>query len=336
MRTDEAAKEHQVTALLTDVAKRAGVSLATASRAFGEPDRLAASTRRRVLEAAAELGYVTTTSVSERTFGVLVPDVSSAVFATLLKSIQGQAWHGRHRMMLSDTNEELPRERELLAQARQLDGVILCSPRLDPAEILELTGGTPVVVINREVEGATSVLMEADAGIRQAVENLAALGHSRLAYVPGPVASWANGRRLAAIQNACEAHDIKVSVVGNQSATVHGGVAAAASVASSAATAVIAYNDLVALGLMSGLAEFGLHCPTDVSVVGIDDLDISAASEPSLTTVRMALERSGSLALELLLDRIAGRPTPDHAVHLESQLIVRGSTGRAPTPARSS
>ncbi len=322
-------------ALLTDVAKRAGVSLATASRAFGEPDRLAKATRRRVLEAAAELGYVTSTPTSERTFGVLVPDVSNVVFAALLKSIQGQAWHGRHRMMLSDTNEEIPRERELLTQARQLDGIILCSPRLDPAEIMELAGGTPLVVINREVEGASSVLMEAGAGVRQAVENLAALGHRHLAYVPGPAASWANGRRLAAIRDACDAHDLAVSVVGNQAASVHGGVAAAASVASSGATAVIAYNDLVALGLMSGLAEFGLHCPADISIVGIDDLDISAASEPGLTTVRVALDRSGSLALELLLDRIAGRPTPEHAVHLDSQLIVRGSTGRAPSSPRS-
>jgi len=315
--------------LLTDVAKRAGVSLATASRAFGEPERVAAVTRERVLAAAADLGYEAPSNAVGRTFRVIVPDISNAVFAALVKAIQGQAWHGRHRMLLSDTNEEASRERELLRQDRGMDGVILCSPRLPANEIRALMGSTPVVVINREVEATTSLLMEADQGLRQAVEHLAALGHRVVAYVPGPVLSWANEKRQRTIEQAAASRSVEVVVVGNQAATVHGGLAAAASVAATRATAVIAYNDLVALGLRSGLRQLNIECPRDMSIVGIDDLDIAAASEPELTSVRVAIEQGGSLGLELLLERIAGRPPAEAAIHLDSQLIVRNSTAVA-------
>lgn len=100
-------------ATLTDVARRAGVSIATASRAFGEPDRLAPTTRERVLEAAVELGYANTqTGTATRTFGVVVPDVANPVYGMLLKAIQGQAWHGRHRIVLFDADEDRRREHE--------------------------------------------------------------------------------------------------------------------------------------------------------------------------------------------------------------------------------
>lgn len=316
-------------ALLTDVAKRAGVSLATASRAFGDPHRLAAATRQRVLSAASEIGYEASAGVSVRTFGVIVPDSANPIFAALLKAMQNQAWPGRHRMMLSDTNEEPEREREILGEATTLDGVILCSPRLPAEEISVITRGTPLVTINREVEHTTSILIEATIGIRQAVEHLSALGHRKLVYVPGPAASWANARRLETASESCRAWNIELVVVGNQAATIQGGLAAAASVTAAGPTAVIAYNDLVALGVKSGVRSLGRRCPEDISIIGIDDLDIAAISGPGLTSVRVAIERGGSLAVELLLERIAGKP-PKPALHLDSQLIVRGSTTTAP------
>lgn len=316
-------------ALLTDVAKRAGVSLATASRAFGEPDRVAAATRDRVLAAAAALGYAAPSNVAGRTFGVIVPDISNAVFAALVKSMQSQAWHGRHRMLLSDTNEDASRERELLTMARGIDGVILCSPRLPAREIQDVIGGTPMVVINREVDATTCLLLEADQGLRQAVEHLAALGHQVIAYVNGPASSWANETRRRSVEQAAASCAVEVLAIGNQEATVHGGLAAAASVAATRATAVIAYNDLVALGLRSGLRHLNIDCPGDMSVIGIDDLDVAAASEPELTSVRVAIEHGGSLALELLIERISGRPSAPGVIRLDSQLIVRRSTAVA-------
>ncbi|MGO4248357.1 LacI family DNA-binding transcriptional regulator [Paenarthrobacter sp. RAF54_2] len=321
-----------MSAKLTDVAKLAGVSLATASRAFGDPGRLAAETRLKVMAAADELGYEIPGVNGSRTFGVIVPDISNAVFAALIKAIQNQAWHGRHRMVLADTSESSSRERAHLESfATGVDGIILCSPRLPSDQIHALAGNAPLVVINGEAEHAACVLMEAGEGLRQTVEHLHALGHRKIAYIPGPASSWANRQRLAAITQFCSDWGIDLVTVGNQNATVDGGLAAAASVVASGATAVIAYNDLVAIGMLAGARTLGYHCPEDISVVGVDDLDIAAAAEPGLTSVRVPIDRSGALGLELLLEQMAGKPTATEAVHLSSQLIVRGSTFAART-----
>ncbi|WP_164232683.1 LacI family DNA-binding transcriptional regulator [Microbacterium hydrocarbonoxydans] len=313
-------------ATLTDVARRAGVSLATASRAFGEPDRLAPATRQRVLDAAAELGYATPhAAAAEKTFAVIVPDVASPVYATLLKGVQKEAWHGRHTTVLFDADENLNRERELIARARAFDGMILCSPRLPAEEVLSLAGDAPFVVLNRIIDGARCIVMDTDHGPRQAVEHLFALGHRHIAYAAGPEKSWADVRRGSAVQNACERLGIRFTRLHHQAASIQGGRAAAATVIASGATAVIAYNDLIALGIEAGIADLGRSCPEDLSIVGNDDIDMASAQQPGLTTVRVAIERSGALGVEELLRAISGA-APTGTVDLESQLIVRGST----------
>lgn len=315
-----------MTATLTDVARRAGVSVATASRAFGEPDRLAVATRDRVLRAASDLGYANPqAATATRTIGVIVPDVANPVYATLLKAIEGQAWHGRHRIVLFDADEDLRREREQIERARKLDGMLLCSPRLPDEDVLALVGKTPYVVINRLLEGAPCVLMDPEHGPRQAVEHLAALGHRHIAYAAGPLGSWADSRRSDTVARACESFGIRLTRLSHHAASIQGGRAAAAPAAASGATAVIAYNDLVALGVEAGMSDLGRSCPDDISIVGIDDIEMAGAVTPGLTTVRMPIGRSGALAVDLLLQAMAGAPVEEAAV-LNSQLIVRGST----------
>jgi LacI family transcriptional regulator len=316
---------------LSAVATAAGVSLATASRAFKDPDRLATATRDRVLAAADTLGYRSPApSPAGRTIGVIVPDIGNAVFGRLVRSVQESAWSGNHRILLASAHEDPSRERShLLDLAGVADGILLCSPRQSADWISETAAGVPLVVVNGQVPGAAAVLMDVEQGMRQAVEHLGALGHRRIAYVPGPAASWANRRRLEAVTALAAGAALDLVVVGNQAADVQGGLAASAPVVASGVSAVIAYNDLVAVGVMAGARALGLHCPEDLSVVGIDDLDIAAAAEPGLSSVRVAVERSGALAVELLVDRMNGVTVDPAAVHLDSQLIVRGSTGLA-------
>lgn len=319
-------------ATLTDVARRAGVSIATASRAFGEPDRLASATRDRVLQAANDLGYDSPqVATATRSFGVIVPDVANPVYATLLKAIHTQAWHGRHRTVLFDTDEDRWREREQIERARKLDGMLLCSPRLPDDEVLALAGDTPFVVVNRLIEGAPCVLMDMQNGPQQAVEHLAALGHTHVAYAAGPPGSWADGQRAATITAACERFGIRLTRLSHQAASIEGGRAAAAPLIASGATAVVAYNDLVALGLEAGMSDMGRSCPDDISIIGIDDIDLASAVNPGLTTVKMPIERCGALAIELLLQVMGGAALPEPAT-LGSQLIVRGTTA---APSRS-
>ncbi|MDL5350957.1 LacI family DNA-binding transcriptional regulator [Microbacterium sp. zg-YB36] len=313
-------------ATLTDVARRAGVSIATASRAFGEPGRLAPTTRERVMEAAADLGYANPQAgTATRTLGVIVPDVANPVYGKLLKAIQAQAWHGRHRIVLFDADEDLRRESEQIEQARRFDGMLLCSPRLPDAEVLALIGTTPAVVINRQIDGVPCVLMDAVHGPSQAIEHLVALGHQHIAYASGPRGSWADARRFDTIGAACERHGIRLTRLSHHAASIHGGRVAAALAAASGATAVVAYNDLVALGLEAGMLELGLTCPDDISLVGIDDIDLAGAVTPALTTVHMPIERSGALAVDLLLQAITGAVIGEVAT-LGSQLMVRAST----------
>ncbi|GAF50361.1 LacI family DNA-binding transcriptional regulator [Rhodococcus wratislaviensis] len=318
-------------AKLKDVAQEAGVSLATASRAFSSVDMLAPDTRRRVLEAAQRVGYDMPAPHRSRTIAVLVPDVSNAVYAAMLRTIQEKLWPGRHRMLLADTSEDPARETELLETlGREADGVILCSPRSDPAAAGRAVGSTPLVVVNGEAEQAPVVLMDVEQGLRQATEHLQSLGHDSLVYVPGPAASWANRTRCQILTDLAAQRQLDLTVVGNQSADVHGGLAAAAAVAASGATAVIAYNDLVAMGIQAGIRTLGYRCPDDISIVGIDNVDVAAASDPGLTTVQVDIDKSGSLSLAMVMDQIDGKPVHTGPARLGSQLIVRGST--APPP----
>jgi LacI family transcriptional regulator len=315
-----------VAATLTDVARRAGVSIATASRAFGEPERLADGTLERVLQAASELGYVNPQAATgTRSIGVVVPDVANPVYATLLKAIHGQAWHGRHRTVLFDADEDLRREREQIERARKLDGMLLCSPRLPDADVLSLVGETPYVVVNRRIEGAPCVLMDSEEGPTRAVEHLAALGHEHVAYAAGPRGSWADNRRADSVSRACERYGIRLTRLSHHAASIQGGRAAAAPALASGATAVIAYNDLVALGLEAGMSELGRTCPDDISIVGIDDIELAGAVSPGLTTVRMPIERCGALSVDLLVQAMSGAELTEVAP-LNSQLIVRGTT----------
>ena len=256
---------------------------------------------------------------------MVVPDAANPVYATLLKAIQGQAWHGRHRIVLFDADEDLRREREAIELGCRTDGLVLCSPRLPEAEVLALVGDTPHVVINRVLPGALCVVMDAERGPTQAVEHLSALGHDHVAYASGPHGSWADEQRAEAVLRACERFGIRLTRLSHHAASIQGGRAGAAAAVASGASAVIAYNDLVALGLEAGMAELERVCPDDISIVGIDDIELAGAVTPSLTTVRMPIARSGALAVDLLLQAMVGTAPTDDTV-LPSQLIVRSST----------
>jgi len=316
-------------ATLTAVAKAAGVSVATASRAFGEPDRLAPSTLGRVLQAASDLGYVAASNASAetaaRTIGVVAPDISNAIYGSLIKAIHEQAWHGRHRIVLFDTDEDPRREREQIERAARLDGFLLCSPRLPDEQLEAMLADARCVVINRAVAGHSNVLLDSDTGVRQSIDHLVALGHRHIAYAAGPRSSWADAQRTACAERACAEHGVRFTPLPHAAATVQGGRAASATALSSGATGIIAYNDLVAIGLQAGIAALGRRCPDDLSIVGIDDIDLASAMQPGLTTVRIGMDRCGALAVDLLLAAIAQGDEPE-VVHLDSQLIVRGTT----------
>lgn len=318
---------------LTDVAREAGVALSTASRAFSDPDRLGARTRQKVLIAAQELGYAPRATgpgapATTSTVAVLVPDIANPVFSRFVKSAQARGGGFRATVVVADTDYDAEREREAIVElCARVDGIVVHSSRLDGAEVLELCRATPSVLVNRHVAGGDCVITDSTDGLRQAVDHLDALGHRRVAYVQGRADSWSNQHRVGLFHELAQEYGIACEPLGWHTETVDGGTAAAARVLASGATAAVAHNDLVALGLVAGARALGARVPDDLSVVGSDDIPFAALSDPALTSIATPMDRAGTLALETLLrpERAAPR-----AVRLPTHLVVRGSTGPAP------
>lgn len=320
---------------LRDVARAAGVSTATASRALSAPDLVAPERRELVRRVARELGYRPNRAARELITGrsghlcLVVPDLENPFFSAVAKAVQARARAAGHAVVVADAEEDPLLEAELVAQlGTQADGVLLCSPRMSGEDLAALAAdGPPVLLVNREGAGLPSVVVDNSDGVRQAVRHLHALGHRRVAYAGGPSGSWSDARR----RDGLRASDLDVEVVdlGAHAPVFAGGVGAGDLVVASGATAVLAHNDLVALGVIDRLRARGVRVPDDVSVVGFDDVPVATLVTPSLTTVAMPLARLGRTAVDLLL-----APRDDGVAHtvLPVELVVRGTTAPPPDP----
>jgi LacI family transcriptional regulator len=331
------------------------------SRTFSAPHLVNAETRSRVLASAESLGYrpnrAARALITGRThnIGLIVADIANPFFPPLIKAAESQARQRDYHIFVADTNEDATVEEELvLALAKQVDGVLLCSPRMSNSMIEQLSREVPLVVVNRLVAGLPAVVMDVGQGARLAVEHLVSLGHRKLALLGGPRGSWTNReiRRAAttaarACSTASETEQggpVTLTVLGPNQPTEDGGSAAADLVRRSGSTAVLAYNDLMAIGLIEGLDQLGVRVPEEVSVVGIDDIALSRRTRPKLTTVVNPTAAAGRAAVDMLLQHDASWPTrhgrartinkDDHRtaaqVTLQTELVVRESTGPGP------
>ena len=332
-------------ATLRDVARLAGVSPSTVSRALTMPDLVNVATRARVQVAAEALGYEPNRAarglITGRTgnIGLVVPDLANPFFPSVVKGVQARARAADLAVFLGDTDEDPAAEVALIrALSKQVDGLILCSPRATEAELVTFAQESHVVLVNRLVEGVPAVTFDNEGGMRQAVAHLVALGHRQVAWVGGPEASWSSAHRFMGLSAAARDSGAELIEVGHFAPTYDGGMAAADQAVATGATAVVTYNDLVAIGLLARLHARGISVPGDLSVVGIDDIAMAGMSRPALTTVRLPTQRSGQIAVELLL-ALFDDPDPDTAIGsrgtLPGELIVRDSTGVANRPADS-
>jgi DNA-binding LacI/PurR family transcriptional regulator len=320
------------------VARAAEVSVSTVSRAFTVPEMVHPQTRRKVLQVAEELGYQPNRAarglVTGRTgnIGVVVPDVANPFFSAVLKGCAARAREARHVVFLADAAEDPRVEAEVVgAMAKQVDGIVLCSPREDSDQLDRLVGIAPLVLLNRADTGLPTVLMDSADGVRQAVEHLGALGHRRIAHLSGPASSWAGEERLRGLRAAAPACDVEAVELGPFPPTFQGGIQATDLALARGVTAVLAFNDLMAIGVLNRLAARGVSVPEEMSVVGFDDIEMSSMTTQPLTTVRMPMEAAGRTAVDLLLDELP--PGPELQRWLPTQLIVRSTTApRVPVP----
>jgi len=321
---------------LHDVAREAGVAVSTVSRALTDPGRVNVRTREHVQAVAGRLGYrpnrLAQALHTGRTgmLAVLVPDITNPHNFGLVRGAEAQARAAGSTLVIADTQGGPELEAAHLERlASSVDGFVLASSRLPDAQLRSLAERSPVVLFNRRVEGLASLVTDSADGSRQIVEHLLALGHRSLAYLAGPSAAWSDGERWRALSEHAAAAGARIVRCGPFAPTLDSGPAAADVGLATGATALIAFNDLLAIGVLRRLAERGVAVPGRVSVVGYDDIFGADFCSPPLTTVAGPVDEAGRALVDVLL---AGS-VPVPAMTLPTLLRVRASTGPAPRPA---
>ncbi|MEV0090831.1 LacI family DNA-binding transcriptional regulator [Streptomyces sp. NPDC050738] len=321
-------------ATIADVAAAAGASVATVSRVLNGVRTVDPVLADRVRATIGELGYRPSAAAQglargrSGTLGVLVPDLANPYFHEIIKSVSAVARSSGARVLVMDSDENAAEERELAEELmRYADGLLLCSPRMERADLAALaTRSVPMLVTNRQVPGLAlqSITVDFFGGMMALCGHLAQLGHHRVVYLSGPEHAWANGERLRGV-SAAEAFGLSVSVLAC-GYTTDDGYAVAPAALETGATAVLAYNDFVALGVLARLGELGVRVPEDISLTGFDAVDVARYSAPPLTTVAVPRDRLGRAAGEALGRLMAGdEGTEPETVPVE--LRVRGSSG---------
>jgi LacI family transcriptional regulator len=319
-----------------DVAEAAGVATSTVSRAFSTPSRVSARTRERVLAVAAELGYRPNPharallSGRSHTVAMVVSDITNPHYFELIRGAEMRARASEYTLVLVNA-EESPRIEydQIQRLVSSVDGFLLAASRLPDENLEQIAAQRPIVLMNRELAGLPSVVLDHVAGCRQIVDHLASLGHRDLVYLAGPRNSWMAATRWSALQTAAEELGLGAQSMGPFTPRVSQGGAAADAALNAGATAIVAHNDLLALGVIQRLTQRSIRVPDDVSVVGFDNIFAADLATPSLTTLGGAHADVGRAAMEILLDSVGPTRTARELpqVLLPTELVLRSSTG---------
>ena len=319
------------------IARECGVSASTVSRAFTRPELVSAEVRRRIFETAERMDYRPSTAarglVTGRTdmIGLVLPDITNPFFPPFVRAVQHAAARVGSSVLLSDTDSSASREARMVAQLRgRVDGVIVASPRATGNALAQATGALPCLLVNRVLPRLASVVCDNTTALVQAGDHLYELGHRTVALLAGPSASWAAGRRSAAIRRWARGRDVRLVELGPFRASFSGGRQAGGELLRTDATAAFAFDDLTAAGVVAELAEAGVRIPGDRSIVGCDDVLLARTLTPSLSTVAAPMDELADTAVRTLT-RLIEAPEGDlEQLRLPGQFVARASTGPAP------
>ncbi|PZF85627.1 LacI family DNA-binding transcriptional regulator [Jiangella anatolica] len=319
-----------------DVAAAAGVATSTVSRAFSSPNRVNARTREHIFSIAADLGYRPNPharallSGRHHTVAMVVSDITNPHYFELIRGAELRARASEYTLVLVNA-EESPRVEydQIQRLVPSVDGFVLGASRLPDENLVQIAGQRPVVLMSRELSRLPSVVLEHTQGCHQIVEHLASFGHQHLVYLAGPRNSWMATTRWSALKSAGEELGLRVDRIGPFTPKASHGAAAADGAIRTGATAIVAHNDLLAIGVMRRLAQRSVRVPQDVSVVGFDNIFAADLCTPGLTTLGGAHADVGRVAVDILL-QATGPLQPSGAspqVALPTELVVRESTG---------
>ncbi|MGO4246696.1 LacI family DNA-binding transcriptional regulator [Paenarthrobacter sp. RAF54_2] len=323
---------------IADVAEKAGVSHATVSRVMNGNAAVDPGIAARVRAAAAELKYQpnpvgrSLALGKTDTIGIVVPDLANPTFQAILRGLSIAAAQDGYRVLIADSSEVTSEEAILAGEARRrCDGVVLCAPRMGDAELEELAPTLhPLVLINRTTVATNTPSLSVDygQGIQELAQHLVGLGHRRLAFLSGPEHSASNRQRLVGLEKFREEHpEIELQMLHGGS-NFDSGHESTEAIIASGATGILAFNDLVAMGLLSGLHEHGVRVPEDISVTGFDDIPFAKYTTPPLTTAAVPINELGSLAWRRMREQIqqAGESTTQAQDEFSPRMEIRKST----------
>ncbi|HWH81630.1 MAG TPA: LacI family DNA-binding transcriptional regulator [Burkholderiaceae bacterium] len=327
------------------VAARAGVSFTTVSHVLNGTRRVSDSARERVERAVAEMGYSPSAvaralKTSETLIlGVLVPNITNPFFAELTRGIEDCCRRTDYSVFLCNSDDDPQRQARYLQTLleRRVDGLLMAAAAGEAAALVQRLGSArvPTVVVDRSIPGLAADLVRVDhqGGARLAVEHLLGLGHRAIACLSGPSEFAVSRARVQGWREAMADARIEPApgwLLEGEFSAAAGHDLALALLARGDITAIFASNDLLAIGALRAAAERGLPVPGALSVIGFDGIDFGTYSFPALTTVGHPIRAVGEKAAEVLIERIAMRPTTDREVVLPAQLMLRESTGPVP------
>jgi LacI family transcriptional regulator len=337
---------------LRDVARAAGVHPGTASRALNETTRslVRPETVERVVAAAGALGYKPNYLARSfktrrtRSVGVVIPDINNPLFPPIVLGVEDRLASGGYVTLLANTQNDPDRRQRIFEGMleRRVDGLIVATARRQDPGLVEIAAqGVPIVLVNRVVEDRSfsSVSVDDAAGIRMVVEHLVELGHERIGHIAGPQSMSTGYARYQGFlaSMAASGRAVEPSLVSfAESFTLAEGERCAAVLLArdERPTAIVAANDMLAIGCLTAVEAAGLRCPQDISVVGFNDMPFMDRLNPPLTTVHIPQYDLGAQAAELLIDELHHADMPLEMRLVTPSLVVRGSTAPVPAPLR--
>ena len=334
---------------IKDIAKQAGVSHTTVSRALHNSPLISEGTTRRILTIASDLSYHPSVAARSlktnrsQALGVIVSHIDDPFFSEILQGIDDVAQASGYSLFIAASQQDPARENAIVQSMREhrVDGVILCSPRFTAEQSSQLNSyNIPIVAINNQADEdyQYSIYHDDVDGGRQACEHLVNLGHTRIAYLGDSSSGRTTRERLAGFQLVMDKAGLSVDpdrIQQVQGSSAEQGYTAVEYFLGLPVlpTALICYNDMMALGSLKGLHQAGVRVPEDISVTGFDNILVSAFTQPPLTTIDQPKRFLGAEAGRMMLDLLGSEGSPKHGEkrikRLKGMLLIRQST--APT-----
>lgn len=319
---------------IRDVAKRAEVSVTTASYALNDTGNISEATRKRVLEVAEELNYHPNAFARHlkrrktNTIGVFIARFGGAFYEEILEGIHGVTLETDYELLVCPESRSTRR----MLMHRQVDGAVVFDPKITDSVILKLASKRfPIVVLDRNLHNdfVLPVLLDNAQGVREAFGHIYRDGFRKLAFVTGAMDSFDNAERMATILSEAEQHGLDVPVYEGNFTEVSGYQAAEAILRSGdRPEAVFCANDQMAIGFLRAMQDNGLHAPADIAVVGFDDIPLSRYFQPAISTIGTSRFEWGATAIRRLIDFLE-YGAPFEPQRIPTQFVARQSSARA-------